>query len=365
MSKHALLIGDCIERLQELPESSHQVCITSPPYWNLRDYNGEDKQIGLEESIEAHLDVLLRVFREVRRVLRPDATLWVNYGDKYEAKELLGLPWRLALALQEDDWCLRSDIIWSKPNPMPEGVRDRPTRAHEYLFMLSAGPHYFYDLDAVREKTGKESSWEQYEEYLNNCIGSQAGENQRRKDAEILGAAFGDKPGKSITHPSGRNLRDVWEIPIYGLKEAHFATYPPALVEPCIKAGSSEKGCCSKCGAPYRRIVEVSGGTIGTGGWHQQTKEESSIRGQAKTVSGMDTYSRETTGWEPGCGCDAGAPIPCKVLDPFGGALTTALVADRLGRDSTSIELSRDYAAIGASRLRAEAPLFLNLEVSE
>jgi len=314
MAHHRVLIGDCLERLRELPPSSHQVCITSPPYWNLRDYRGEAKQIGLEESIEAHLDVLLRVFREVRRVLRPDATLWVNYGDKYESKELLGLPWRLALALQEDDWCLRSDIIWSKPNPVPEPLsRGRPVSSHEHLFLLSASPSYYYDADAVRE---------------------------------------------------GRNLRDVWEIPKFAVNAAHFATYPPALVEPCIKAGSSERGCCRECRAPYRRIVEVSGGTIGTGGWRNHDGSRYTKGNRITNQKAHDgTYSRETTGWEAGCGCDAGDPIPCKVLDPFGGALTTALVSDRLGRDSTSIELSAEYAAIGESRLRADAPLFLNLGI--
>jgi|TARA_R110002020_G_scaffold1722_1_gene7904 DNA modification methylase len=364
--KTTIHIGDCLEVLRTLPAGSVQTCITSPPYWGLRNYLDADSQIGLEKTPEDHIAVMVEVFREVRRVLRDDGTLWMNYGDAYaggkcgggspvdkrdpalgrkghdsdkvrgrhegtsrrstlgpglKPKDLIGMPWRVALALQADGWWLRSSIIWAKGvsfcdtysgSVMPESCRDRPTRAHENIFLLSKAPRYFYDADAVREN-------------------------------------------------ETRNLRDVWIINPQGFPGAHFATFPPALVEPCIKAGTSEKGCCSICGAPIRRIVEATGGTIGEG-WHDHSDDLG--LGQQKDADGMESYSRETTGWESTCTCeDAGEPVPCKVLDPFGGAGTAALVADRLGRDAVLVELNKEYAEMARDRILADCPMFSSVQL--
>jgi len=354
--KTTIHIGDCLEVLRTLPAGSVQTCITSPPYWGLRNYLDAAAQIGLEKTPEDHIAVMVEVFREVRRVLRDDGTLWMNYGDAYMDKQLIGMPWRVALALQADGWWLRSSIIWAKGvsfcdtysgSVMPESCRDRPTRAHENLFLLSQAPRYFYDADAVREKAIKGSPLQ--------GDGSAGNRNYR-------GIAGRERAGQ--THQSveqGRNLRDVWIINPGGFPGAHFATFPPALVEPCIKAGTSEKGCCASCGAPIRRIVEATGGTIGEA-WHDHSDDLG--LGQQKDADGMESYSRETTGWEPTCTCeDAGEPVPCKVLDPFGGAGTAALVADRLGRDAVLVELNKEYAEMARDRILADCPMFSSVEL--
>jgi DNA modification methylase len=279
--KHEIIIGDCLDSLAELPADTFQTCITSPPYYQLRDY-GVDGQIGLEDSLEEHISALVDVFRAVRRVLRPDGTLWLNYGDAYQDKQLLGLPWRLAFALQADGWWLRSDIIWHKPNPMPSSVTDRPTSSHEYMFLLSPSQKYFYDADAVREKAVKK-------------IGSNGDFGNKNAAARNVKELTGNMaPGSKYLTKEFRNLRDVWTIPPHALSAAHFATFPPKLVEPCIKAGS-----------------------------------------------------------RPGD----------KVLDPFGGAGTVGLIADRLGRDSTLLELNPEYAELARKRLIDDAPLLCEVKI--
>ena len=209
--------GDALTILQRLPSDSVQCAITSPPYWGLRDYNNPD-QIGLEETLPQFINRLRTVFAEVRRALRPDGVFWLNIGDGYtsgnrgwrapdkknparamdvrpstpdglKAKDLLGIPWRLAFALQDDGWYLRADVVWNKPNAMPESVKDRPTRAHEYMFMLTKGEKYYYDRTAVLEA-------------------------------------------------NGRNCRSVWNVNTQGFAGAHFATFPPKLIEPCIKSST-------------------------------------------------------------------------------------------------------------------------------
>jgi site-specific DNA-methyltransferase (adenine-specific)/site-specific DNA-methyltransferase (cytosine-N4-specific) len=225
VSPSKLVVGDCLEVLRALPEASVHACVTSPPYWGLRDY-GVAGQIGAERTVEHYVASLISVFREVRRVLRPSGTLWLNIGDSYTSggrtwrdadkknpargmtyraptpaglkpKDLIGIPWKLAFALQADGWYLRSDIIWSKPNPQPESVKDRPTRAHEYVFLLSKSERYFYDADAVKEP--------------------------------------------AVDGRSKRARRSVWTIQSEPLREAHFATFPPKLVEPCVLA-STKRG---------------------------------------------------------------------------------------------------------------------------
>lgn len=310
-----------------LKDETIQCVVTSPPYWGLRDY-GCDSQLGLEETPEKFVENMVGVFREVKRVLRPDGTLWLNMGDSYvgggrggnpeessfrkqatnkgslvapsktppglKPKNLVGIPWRLAFALQADGWYLRSDIIWSKPNPMPESVTDRPTKAHEYIFLLTKSPRYYYDADAIREESTSGD--------LSSPRGSagnkkpNSGRKQKAPDGWDTGPGphgnfhkDGRQKGETdipVTK-DGRNKRTVWEIPTQGFPAAHFATFPEKLVEPCILAGSKE------------------GDTI---------------------------------------------------LDPFCGSGTTGVVAKRFNRNFIGIELNPEYVKLAEKRIAAEHP---------
>jgi DNA modification methylase len=363
------LNGDVIACLRSLPDACVQCVVTSPPYWGLRDY-GVEGQIGLEPTPEEHVEKMVEVFREVRRVLRDDGVMWLNYGDCYvhgtpgggspfdngrndgresydtdkargreklstlapglKTKDLVGMPWRIAFALQADGWYLRSDIIWSKPNPMPESVTDRPTKSHEYVFLLAKQARYFYDADAVRE--------------AQNWVGG-AGNRNYRAGSENGREAEGQS---NRPNPAGRNRRTVWEIATQPMPDAHFATFPEALVEPCIKAGTSARGACPKCGAPWRRVVErlpVTG--------RNENKTPAAAHAAVKCSRAGESHVK-TVGWEPSCGCETqdGEPVPCVVLDPFGGSGTVAKVARDLGRSSILIEINPEYVQIAKKRLR-------------
>ncbi len=303
-------IGDCREVLRGLEAGSAQCCVTSPPYYGLRDY-GVAGQIGLEPTPDEYVAEMVAVFREVRRVLRDDGTLWLNIGDSYAAsgtvggppsrnstlrgnghvgggpkmhvnggvkrrhadgvkpKDLLGIPWMLAFALRADGWFLRSDIIWHKPNPMPESVRDRPTSAHEHVFLLTKGPKYYYDAAAIAEPAVADHP---------SGNGFKRGARETYKDAN--GARGSDEQWTDVG--GTRNVRNVWTIATRPYSGAHFATMPPDLAERCIKAGT-----------------------------------------------------------KPGD----------TVLDPLGGAGTTALVAERLDRTSLLIDLNPEYKAMAEKRL--------------
>ncbi len=362
-----LIRGDCTGVMARMPEKSVHCVVTSPPYWGLRDYGtakwvggdegcdhretdrrnnrpkGEfhggddtaqthpfrdicgkcgarriDRQLGLEPTPDAFVETMVRVFCEVRRVLRDDGTCWLNLGDSYcsnpagnlkprseqgngegrlrlggakqaqtlelgkgklntlhvdglKPKDLIGIPWRVAFALQADGWYLRSDIVWAKPNPMPESVRDRPTKSHEYLFLLTKRERYFFDAEAVRESAPP-------------CKPGEFG----RKNATALRVkelTGNMRPGVTWQSSGGRNLRSVWTIPTQSFKGAHFATFPQRLVEPCVKAG-----------------------------------------------------------------CPPGG----MVLDPFAGAGTVGVVCDRLGRDHVGIDLNPEYVAMARRRIAAE-----------
>lgn len=385
MTENMIICGDCLEVLQGMASESIHCIVTSPPYWGLRDY-GVGGQIGLETTLEEYVDRLVGVFREARRVLRSDGTLWLNLGDSYSGsgkgwsktpgkqqtnvgsqglsshggiipaglkpKDLCGIPWRVAFALQADGWYLRCDIIWAKPNPMPEPVQDRPTKAHEYLFLLTKNAKYFYDAKAIREIGKGYGRSERFrdDKYTNN--------NSFDNDAE-LGATKGG--GKSLYDDSGRNKRSVWTIPPHPYKEAHFATFPPKLVEPCILAGTSEKGCCSRCGTPQKRIVNKTRKPTRPG---KNTK----VEGRGSDEVGNRDPQRHctetrTVGWQPQCDCNADA-IPCTVLDPFFGAGTVGLVAKSLGRDFRGIELNPEYCEMAKARINKAFPLW-PVEVSE
>jgi DNA modification methylase len=290
------------------------------------------------------------VFRELRRVLKPEALLWVNLGDCYNAatnsprhpstnrvgywqaagtmgdrrvratnlkpKDLVGIPWRVALALQADGWYLRSDVIWSKSNPMPEGVRDRPVRSHEYLFLLTKQPHYFYDPEAVREPA--------------------AGEG-------LLG-----RPPVAGPLRRGRAQRSVWNLPTQRYHEAHFATFPERLVEPCILAGTSAAGNCPNCGRAWKRQVHVRYANPG----NRRSNGPRSLERRHVSPGFRKRLVRliEGEAWCPGCNCNLD-PIPATVIDPFAGSGTTLAVARRLSRRSIGIELSRTYIELARRRL--------------
>lgn len=355
-------------------ESVHCV-VTSPPYWGLRDYGLGSDALGLEPTIDLYVQHIVEIFREVRRVLRPDGTLWLVMGDSYVShkpransthtssdgksqaaafsgaraavdlrgkhpvlkdKDLCGVPWRAAFALQADGWWLRSDIIWSKPNPMPESVTDRPTKAHEYLFLLTKSAKYYYDIDAVREPHS-DASLKRYEG------GSGYGVDGIDRPYAMQQGLRGN--------PNGRNKRSVWHLPTQSYKGAHFATFPQKLVEPCILAGTSERGVCPECGAPWERVVErVTAIPARHGDWKATGQ---SHRNDIERKGGFYDAKSETTGWHPTCACGHEDTVPATVLDPFGGSGTVGVVANQHGRKAILVELNREYCDLAASRLSA------------
>lgn len=275
-----ILNGDCRDILPTLPENSVHCCVTSPPYFRLRDY-GVAGQIGMERTPEEYVTALVDVFRDVRRALRDDGTLWLNLGDSYNAagrkghgtiggylqetnrasatgadncrpsvewlkpKDLIGIPWMVAFALRADGWYLRSDIIWAKPNPMPESVIDRPTKSHEYLFLLTKSERYYYDHEAIREPHAEVSL---ARAKRNRFGGKYQGADTKEHGRIKAGANYGpDGDPDKICHPSGRNKRSVWTTPTAPYPGAHFAVFPPKLIEPCILAGCPEAGTVLDC----------------------------------------------------------------------------------------------------------------------
>ena len=256
-----ILVGDCRERLRQMEAGSAQTCVTSPPYFGLRDY-GHAGQIGLEPTPDDFVAAMVEVFREVRRVLRDDGTVWLNLGDSYarnpakgttgtpngrnlaeqgysggagvpdgaKEKDLIGIPWMVALALRADGWYLRQDIIWHKPNPMPESVTDRCTKAHEYIFLLSKGPRYFFDAKAISEAA------------VNQASSPESRKNSFARDHKASAGDHGQKPQhrterEPVAYEGTRNKRSVWTVASQPFPDSHFATYPPDLIEPCILAG--------------------------------------------------------------------------------------------------------------------------------
>lgn len=261
-------------------------------------------------------------------------------------KDLVPTPWLVALALQADGWYLRADILWTKPNPMPSSVTDRPTKAHEYVFLLAKSERYFWDQEAVREALISD------------------GRGGLSNKATLKSVMHGENHAPSMidatVNPAGRNIRSVWTITTKPYSEAHFATFPPELPERCIKAGTSEKGCCAVCGAPWERVTDrvslpdprppTTGAAI-----------KAALGDMARTTpQGRNCGHVEvtTTGWRPTCSCPPAAPIPCVVLDPFAGAGTTLMVARRLQRRALGIELNPKYVELAERRIDADAPLF-------
>lgn len=360
-----LHLGDCLNVLRAMPDNSVHCCVTSPPYWGLRDY-GHDGQIGLEDTPEAYVARMVEVFREVKQVLRNDGTLWLNLGDSYNGsqqtggtksisgtgksqphgglakkavglkpKDLVGIPWRVAFALQADGWWLRQDIIWHKPNPMPESVTDRCTKSHEYVFLLTKSKQYFYDAEAVKEPA------------------IYAGDNRGARSDSRRGTKCNSMSGITSNF---RNKRSVWTITTKPYSGAHFAVMPMDLVEPCIKAGTSEKGCCPTCGNPWERVVNSIRVMR-----HELPNDDPNYRPAryARKSNGTDDYTNggaqafsktTTTGWIPTCTC-GGNPVPCTVLDPFSGSGTVGVVSTKLSRNYVGIELNPEYLALSEQRL--------------
>ena len=405
--------GDVREKLAELPEKSVQCVVTSPPYWGLRDY-GVDGQLGLEKTPEEYVQNMVDVFRGVWRVLRDDGTVWLNLGDSYfgssmtggtnsiessakrkgrmfkkpsnytpkqgksqlKPKDLVGIPWRVAFALQADGWYLRSDIIWAKPNPMPESVTDRPTKAHEYIFLLSKSKKYYYDADAIREPLSVHRAKQagQKVEPGNDIV-------RRREQIEHArqrGSGGHFDGHKWFMNPLGRNKRSVWTIPTKPFKEAHFATFPPDLIKPCILAGTSPRA-CEVCGAPWERVVEKGApiddwkkacGADSNGEYegraqkdYEKARAENASEVKKRILAGM--LERKTTGWQPTCTCQNSGNARCIVLDPFAGSGTTLWVAEQHGRDSIGIELSEEYCKLIHKRMDKMQMNIFSLEVSE
>lgn len=403
--KHDIYIGQVLDGLALQPAGHFHCCVTSPPYWGLRDY-GVDGQIGLEPTPDAFIARMVEVFRGVHRVLRDDGTLWLNLGDSYagsgrggyagnkstlegytdsqeqsrvakrrlkaglhenavnsgaigrewvpppagmKCKDLMMMPWRVALALQADGWYVRSSIVWHKRSPMPESVTDRPTSAWEPIFLLTKSERYFYDAEAVREAS------QSTDPRTRRAPGDVAAGSIRNADLERYGTSRG-KGNQSCCNPAGRNMRNVWTLSSEPYPEAHFATFPTEIPRRAIKAGTSERGCCPACGAPWARIVESSRSLAsgsGRSGRLPKGKHADGLQGGGETgdIRRGPVVSTTTLGWQPTCTCPAHQPVPCRVLDPFLGSGTTLAVAAEQGRDGLGCELNPQYAALARDRI--------------
>jgi len=469
-----ILHGDCLEVLRTLPAASVHACITSPPYWGLRNYKtapvlwGGDPacvhdfpvdvdtcdacgawlgHLGLEPTPELFIAHMVDIFREVRRVLRDDGTLWLNIGDCYagvaaaaaagvkttlegsvegqdqsrlargsqkraglhesarqagavgrawtpagiKEKDLVVIPWMLAFALRADGWYLRAENIWAKGisfcdtyagSVMPESVTDRPTRGHEQVFLLAKSPRYFYDQFAVKERgvypagtlAAKGSGQREgnrrgsRKKDLREAEGErrQTGRFQDRWDKshhKMAAREDGNHPWDGYAMYDGtRNLRTVWAIGVQPFAEAHFATFPPDLVHPCIAAGTSAHGVCAACGAPYARVVEQEDVPDDVKQQFEAARSQTAEdhgRGDGFTTR-RPNYQRKTRGerWQRTCACETTDVVPATVLDPFSGAGTTGVECARMQRTYLGIELNADYIALAERRIAAVAPLF-------
>jgi site-specific DNA-methyltransferase (adenine-specific) len=506
--------GNCLEVLKTMPEQSVNTCVTSPPFWGLRDYGTaeweggddncehtinhysdnlkpdvdrpfrgnrsacikcgairKDNQLGLEDTPEEYVENMVAVFREVKRVLRDDGTVWLNLGDSYSSggrktttnqtlrgdkdygvtrpkpskgikpKDLIGIPWRVAFALQADGWYLRQDIIWHKPNPMPESVTDRCTKSHEYIFLLSKNKKYYYDNEAIKEDSKRPNE--------KQTFGGEKAKKNIIKEGDPMFRNGSEQWGREIITPYKRNKRSVWTVTTKPFKGAHFATFPPDLIEPCVLAGCPEE-ICVECGTPYERktnvernltleeveqiradivktkkerkpyaiiekefrnqIVEyrnlpkhkelrlylkeyraMSSLTIdeieqhfGTQAPHHWFEKGGSYPDkddwtQLKELLSLDnTYDQAMTevfyksglkcdneyldkGLHKQCQCESNETKAGTVLDPFGGAGTTGLVAQQHNRNAVLIELNPEYAEMAKNRIYNDAPLFADV----
>ena len=372
---YRILTGDVIEQLATLPAQSVHCVVTSPPYYGLRDY-GVDGQIGLESSPAEYVARLVEVFRAVGRVLRDDGTLWLNLGDSYNGsggaggdygpggvregqprypgkrvsglkpKDLIGIPWRVVFALQDDGWYFRQRIAWCKKAPMPESVQDRPTSAVEDIFLLTKRAQYFYDAVAVAEVADKGAAGSTF-------TGGKTGVNGQGRVSQA-----------ERTETGARNMRNFWLLGPDPYPDAHFATYPREIPRRAILAGTSARGCCPVCGAPWVRVVERE--------FHRQddVSAEKAAKGSVKGLDNSNGWgdvprgsvSVSTRDWSPSCNCGVVYAVPCTVLDPFLGSGTTVAVAQTLGRDGIGVELNPAYVELAHKRIGKAQPALWGIE---
>ena len=477
--RNRIITGECRQVLRGMPEESVQAVVTSPPYWGLRDYGlpptvwggdpgcdhvwescghlhrggpqgptGERSnrsgipaqnaaqhirvgdrcrcgawrgQLGLEPDPWLYLDHLVEVFREVRRVLRPDGVLWLNLGDSYatgansgrvmggengkhdpiyesgaiprcqpnrmpieglKAKDLIGLPWRAALALQADGWWLRQALPWIKRSAMPEPARDRPVTTVEYVFLLTKSRRYFYDHVAAMRPSSSRTllRLQQNIEAQQGSFRANGGTRANRSMRAVGGARrplrstdlFFDSLEPPHGAVSGEGGFLALDVPGGCFKGAHFASFPTSLVEPLLRAATSEAGACPGCGAPWERITAKGRahkewrracGSDASGTYRGQAVKDYDVAGvqnaseiKARVLSGMREVV--TVAWRKPCRCDFGPPAPCLVLDPFGGSGAVGVAAQKMGLDFVLIELSEEYTGMSLDRIRADLPLF-------
>lgn len=414
-----IIIGDALASLKGMATGSvHMIC-TSPPYFKLRSYLPPDHpdkalEMGDEPSLADYVAGMVGLLREARRVLRDDGCLLLNLGDSYagswgaqgrretprkedtwhgsqianhpkkarltgsirddglKAGDLQMVPAAVAMALRQDGWFLRSQMPWIKRSCMPESVTNRPTSAIEYVFLLTKRSSYFWDAEAVKvagaipagTRGGKASAARAGAEGVNSRPAEYATYSGTRnfRNSDLFFSSLG-APHGLLTDADGNPL--ALDVNTAAFPGSHFATFPPRLVEPLIKAATSERGCCPACLAPWVRVLGDAKPTGGRGAANGFKRDARLSYADADGARGDDTVwvpkTRETTGWQPSCRCPPADPIPCVVLDPFAGAFTTSLVCERLGRDSIAIELNEEYARMGQNRLEDDALLFVRI----
>jgi site-specific DNA-methyltransferase (adenine-specific) len=356
LPRNAILVGDALERLRGLPTASVQCAVTSPPYYQLRNY-GVEGQLGLEPTVTEWVVKLRAVFAEVARILKPSGALWLNLGDAYSrhvrygapAKSLLLAPERLVLALTGDGWLLRNKVVWAKPNAMPHSVTDRLNTTHDFVYLLVRSPQYYFDLHAIREPhRSRRARSASAPACPPDGLGPLADPNNGL--ARI-------RPDGLPGHPLGKNPGDVWTIPTRGFKGAHFATFPPELVRRPLLATCPARICVA-CGAPWKtRATERRVGRV------LRIRRDDYVHRYPSRYEVL----RDRVRLVPGCDCDT-ATRPGIVLDPFFGAGTVGLVAEQLGREWVGIEINPDYARLAQQRIEAgriaQTPAVAQLEAA-